>query len=100
MIRAVEAKSGKRLWQYDPKVIEHSGERMRIMWDWNRGIEFRKVQPLEARDGHKVFLISEICRKAISVRYSIIFAIKCHQIKKESKYAVESSPSRVCRREA
>ena len=34
---AVEAKTGKVLWQYDPKSIEHAGDRLRIMWDSNRG---------------------------------------------------------------
>ena len=40
--RAVDAKSGKVLWEYDPKVIEHAGDRMRIMWDSNRGPAFYK----------------------------------------------------------
>ena len=30
VIRAVDAVSGVLLWEYDPKVIEHAGERMRI----------------------------------------------------------------------
>ena len=28
--RAVDAKTGKLLWEYDPKTIEHSGDRLRI----------------------------------------------------------------------
>ncbi len=40
--RAVDARSGKVLWQYDPKVIEHAGDRLRIMWDTNRGPAFYK----------------------------------------------------------
>ncbi|MFT4564927.1 MAG: quinohemoprotein ethanol dehydrogenase, partial [Gammaproteobacteria bacterium] len=48
VIRAVDAKSGKLLWEYDPKVIEHAGERLRIMWDWNRGIAFWKGKVITA----------------------------------------------------
>ena len=40
--RAVDARSGKVLWEYDPKVIEHAGDRLRIMWDTNRGPAFYK----------------------------------------------------------
>jgi hypothetical protein len=40
--RAVDARSGKVLWEYDPKVIEHAGDRLRIMWDSNRGPAFYK----------------------------------------------------------
>lgn len=40
--RAVEAKTGKLLWEYDPKSIEHAGDRLRIMWDSNRGLAYWK----------------------------------------------------------
>ena len=40
--RAVDARSGKVLWEFDPKVIEHAGDRLRIMWDTNRGPAFYK----------------------------------------------------------
>ncbi len=40
--RAVDAKTGKLLWEYDPKVVEHAGDRFRIMWDWNRGVAYWK----------------------------------------------------------
>ncbi|MBX9606634.1 MAG: PQQ-dependent dehydrogenase, methanol/ethanol family [Gammaproteobacteria bacterium] len=40
--RAVDARTGKVLWEYDPKVIEHAGDRLRIMWDTNRGPAFYK----------------------------------------------------------
>ncbi|MEQ8234652.1 MAG: PQQ-dependent dehydrogenase, methanol/ethanol family [Gammaproteobacteria bacterium] len=42
VVRAVEADSGKLLWEFDPKVTEVSGDRLRMMWDWNRGIAFWK----------------------------------------------------------
>ena len=38
--RAVDAKTGKLLWEYDPKSIEHAGDRLRIMWDQNKGPAF------------------------------------------------------------
>ncbi len=40
--RAVDAKTGKLLWEYDPKSIEHAGERLRIMWDSSRGPAYWK----------------------------------------------------------
>jgi len=48
VIRAVDAKSGKVLWEYDPDVIGHSGDRLRILWDWNRGIAFWKGKVITA----------------------------------------------------
>jgi quinohemoprotein ethanol dehydrogenase len=38
--RAVDAKTGKLLWEYDPKSIEHAGDRLRNMWDSSRGLAF------------------------------------------------------------
>lgn len=40
--RAVDAKTGKLLWEYDPKSIDAAGERLRIMWDSNRGLAYWK----------------------------------------------------------
>ena len=39
-VYAVDARSGKTLWTYDPKVIEAAGERMRVMWDVSRGLAY------------------------------------------------------------
>ena len=39
---AVEARSGKLLWQFDPQTIERAGDRLRIMWDINRGPAYYK----------------------------------------------------------
>ncbi len=39
---AVDARTGKQLWVFDPKVIEHAGDRLRIMWNTNRGPAFYK----------------------------------------------------------
>ncbi|MGR8920722.1 MAG: PQQ-dependent dehydrogenase, methanol/ethanol family, partial [Gammaproteobacteria bacterium] len=35
--RAVDTRTGTVLWEYDPKVTEHAGDRLRIMWDQNKG---------------------------------------------------------------
>ncbi len=40
--RAVDAATGKILWEYDPKVIEHSGERLKIFWGSSRGLGYWK----------------------------------------------------------
>ncbi|HMM76950.1 MAG TPA: PQQ-dependent dehydrogenase, methanol/ethanol family [Gammaproteobacteria bacterium] len=42
VVRAVDAASGKLLWTYDPKVLEHAGDRQRIFWDSNRGVAYWK----------------------------------------------------------
>ncbi|UCF20612.1 MAG: PQQ-dependent dehydrogenase, methanol/ethanol family [Gemmatimonadota bacterium] len=42
VLRAVDASSGELLWEYDPQVIEHAGDRLRIMWDVSRGIALYK----------------------------------------------------------
>jgi outer membrane protein assembly factor BamB len=40
VLRVVDAATGRQLWEYDPRVIEHAGDRLRIMWDASRGIGF------------------------------------------------------------
>ncbi|MFN2317237.1 MAG: PQQ-dependent dehydrogenase, methanol/ethanol family [Gemmatimonadales bacterium] len=40
VLRAVNATTGEQLWEYNPQVIEHAGDRLRIMWDVSRGIAF------------------------------------------------------------
>jgi quinohemoprotein ethanol dehydrogenase len=40
--RAVDANTGKLLWEYDPKTIEHSGDRLRIFWGSSRGAAYWK----------------------------------------------------------
>jgi quinohemoprotein ethanol dehydrogenase len=42
VVYAVDATSGKLLWRYDPKTIEHAGDRLKIMWDACRGIGYWK----------------------------------------------------------
>ena len=36
------AGGGKLLWEYEPKVFEHAGDRLRVMWDSYRGPAFYK----------------------------------------------------------
>ena len=39
IVRAVDARSGRLIWQYDPRVGAQAG-RLRVGWDHNRGIGF------------------------------------------------------------
>ena len=48
VVYAVEAATGKLLWTYDPKVIEHAGDRLRIMWDSSRGLAYWKGKVIDA----------------------------------------------------
>ena len=53
--RAVDVKTGKVLWEYDPRSIEHAGDRLRIMWDSSRGLSFWKGKVIIATiDGRLV----------------------------------------------
>jgi quinohemoprotein ethanol dehydrogenase len=40
VVHAVDAATGDVLWQYDPRVVDHAGERLRIMWDVSRGLAY------------------------------------------------------------
>ena len=62
VLRAVDATTGELLWEHDPAVIEMAGDRLRIMWDYSRGIALWKgavyqatmdgrLIALDARDG-------------------------------------------------
>ena len=64
--RAVDAKTGKVLWEYDPESIKHSGDRLRIMWDQNKGPAFwngkliistidGRLVGLDAKTGEKIW---------------------------------------------
>ena len=57
VVYAVEAATGRLIWSYDPKVIEHSGERMRILWDSSRGLAYWKGKIYDATiDGRLIAL--------------------------------------------
>ena len=68
VVRAVEARTGKLLWEYDPQVIEHSGDRMTIMWDWNRGIAFWKGRVFNATIDGRLIAIDAKTGKEIWTR--------------------------------
>jgi len=42
VLRAVDAATGKLLWEFDPEVTKHAGNRLRVMWDASRGVAFWK----------------------------------------------------------
>jgi len=54
---AVDTRTGKELWTYDPKVIETAGERARVIWDSNRGVAYWKGRVfVAAGDGRLIAL--------------------------------------------
>ncbi|MEQ8659233.1 MAG: PQQ-binding-like beta-propeller repeat protein, partial [Gammaproteobacteria bacterium] len=65
VVRAVEANSGKLLWEYDPEVTEVSGDRLRMMWDWNRGIAFWKGHVYNATIDGRLIAIDAATGKAV-----------------------------------
>ncbi len=53
--RAVDAKTGTLLWEYDPESTRHAGDRLRVMWDSSRGLAFWKGKVIIATiDGRLV----------------------------------------------
>ncbi|MGR8919483.1 MAG: PQQ-dependent dehydrogenase, methanol/ethanol family [Gammaproteobacteria bacterium] len=69
VVRAVEAKTGKLLWEYDPKVTEHTGDRLRMMWDWNRGIAFWKGRVYNATiDGRLIAIDAKTGKEVWTVQ--------------------------------
>ncbi len=65
VVRAVEATTGKLLWVYDPKVTEHTGDRLRMMWDWNRGIAFWKGKVFNATIDGRLIAIDAATGKEV-----------------------------------
>lgn len=56
-VYAVEAKTGKTLWTYDPEAIKHAGERLRVMWDTSRGLAYWEGKVIVATiDGRLIAL--------------------------------------------
>ena len=66
VLRAVDATTGELLWQYDPKVIETAGDRLRVLFAYSRGIAFWKgtiyvatidgrLIAVDARDGTELW---------------------------------------------
>ena len=55
--RAVDARTGALLWEYDPETLKHAGERARIMWDSSRGLAYYKGKVVIATaDGRLIAL--------------------------------------------
>ena len=68
VVRAVDLRTHQVLWEYDPKVIEHAGDRATIMWDWNRGIAFWKGRVyLATVDGRLIAVDAKTGKEAWSV---------------------------------
>ena len=42
VVMAVDLKTRKTLWTFDPEVIKAAGDRLRVMWDSNRGVAYWK----------------------------------------------------------
>jgi quinohemoprotein ethanol dehydrogenase len=64
--RAVDAKTGKLLWEYDPESIKNAGDRLVNMWDQNKGPAFwngkviistidGRLVGLDAKTGRKIW---------------------------------------------
>ncbi|HKY21303.1 MAG TPA: PQQ-dependent dehydrogenase, methanol/ethanol family [Vicinamibacterales bacterium] len=67
--RAVDARTGKLLWEYDPKVIEHSGDRLRIYWGTSRGLGYWKGSVVIATtDGRVIALDAKEGKEKWSVQ--------------------------------
>ncbi|MCQ9374606.1 PQQ-dependent dehydrogenase, methanol/ethanol family [Methyloversatilis sp. XJ19-13] len=67
--RALDAKTGKLLWEYDPESIKHAGDRLRIMWDSSRGLAYWKGKLVIATiDGRLIGLDAKTGKKLWSTQ--------------------------------
>jgi len=68
--RAVDAATGKLLWEYDPESIKHAGgERLRAMWDSSRGLAYWKGKLVIATiDGRLIGLDAKTGQKLWSTQ--------------------------------
>lgn len=71
IVYAVDARSGKQLWRFDPEVWRHAGKRYRNLFNVNRGVAFWKGRvflgsfdgrliALDARTGSKVWEVQTL----------------------------------------
>jgi quinohemoprotein ethanol dehydrogenase len=79
VVNAVDARTGQLLWSYDPKVIEHAGDRLRVMWDTSRGLAYwqgkvytatvdGRLIALDARNGNEIWSVMTVDpRKALFI---------------------------------
>ena len=42
--RAVDAKTGELIWEYDPESIKHAGDRLKVMWDRIRAWQYGRIR--------------------------------------------------------
>ena len=40
IVTAIDARTQKVLWQYDPKVVDHAGDTLRVLWGTSRGVGY------------------------------------------------------------
>ncbi|MFP6682982.1 MAG: PQQ-dependent dehydrogenase, methanol/ethanol family, partial [Gammaproteobacteria bacterium] len=40
VVTAIDARTKKILWTYDPKVVEHAGDTLRVLWGTSRGVGY------------------------------------------------------------
>ncbi len=40
IVTAIDARSQKVLWRYDPKVVDHAGDTLRVLWGTSRGVGY------------------------------------------------------------
>ena len=60
VVRAVDAKSGELIWEYDPQVAKHVGRKRRVGWTHNRGLSFYEGSIFTATwDGRLIALDAE-----------------------------------------
>jgi quinohemoprotein ethanol dehydrogenase len=64
VVRAVDASTGKLLWEYDPDVRAHAG-RLRAGWDHNRGIGFWKGKVYAATWDGRLVAIDALTGKEV-----------------------------------
>ena len=65
VVYAVAAATGKLLWTFDPKVIDHAGDRLRILWDSSRGLAYWKGKVIDATVDGRLIAIDAATGKQI-----------------------------------
>jgi quinohemoprotein ethanol dehydrogenase len=81
--KAVDAKSGKLIWEYDPESIKHAGDRLRVMWDQNKGLALWKGKVIISTIDGRCFDLSRkgICNEKKNwgiIAFQLAFVIFRH----------------------
>jgi len=67
-VHAVDAATAAAIWEYDPEVIENAGARLRVMWDYSRGLAYWKGKVYSATvDGRLIALDASTGKELWSV---------------------------------